>query len=70
MTTPTTRLSPTEALLKAQDIAGRVRLLGDVSYIDEPEERHRKLDALLCDLLRDDYPELVAFYESLRLWYG
>ena len=60
-----------EALEQARKIVGRVRVLGSVVYIDDgAEEKHKKLDALLLDLLAGEYPELVTYIRKLRLWYG
>ena len=63
-------MSDTDALQKAKDIAGKTREIQGKLYIDDAPERHEKLDAFLLSLLKEDYPELVAFVKSLRLWYG
>lgn len=62
--------TPSEALQKAQDIAGRTRKIAGRLYIDDAPEKHEKLDAFLLSLLKDQYPEMVEFVKSLKVWYG
>jgi hypothetical protein len=63
-------MTDTEALLKAKDIAGKTRLIQGQLHTENPEEVHRDIDKLMLDLLKEQYPELVKFRMSLRLWYG
>ena len=64
-------MSDTDALQKAKDIVGRTRLIQGRLYVgSDVAEVHEKLDAFLLSLLEKEYPELVAFVKSLRLWYG
>jgi hypothetical protein len=59
-----------EALQKAKDIAGHIRLVQDRLYTENPDQVHQELDRLMLDLLKENYPELVEFRMKLKLWYG
>ena len=60
-----------EAVQKAKDIVGTTRKIQDRLYTEkDPQEVHQDLDRLMLDLLQDNYPELVEYRKSLRLWYG
>jgi hypothetical protein len=63
-------MTPADALQKAKDIAGKTRELQGMLYVDDVTRVHERLDALLLDLLKEEYPELVAFVKRLKLWYG
>ena len=64
------QMSDTDALEAAKLITGRVRRIGDRLHLDEPTDAHERLDALLLGLIEKDYPTLVEYVKSLRLWYG
>ena len=71
---PTTKgntMTDLEAVQKAKDIVGTTRKIQDRLYTEkDPQEVHQDLDRLMLDLLQDNYPELVEYRKSLRLWYG
>lgn len=63
-------MSDIDALEAAKLIAGTTRRVAGKLYPDEPMDAHERIDALLLSLLEKDYPELVEYVRSLRLWYG